>query len=355
MPTHDERLALRLARPQRHRLLQGYPPLPAMQSATPRHDAQRLLDGSLRGPDGTLLEPPVIQPDPQRPLLVGVLPHGMCNPRVRGCGFCTFPHERYHRKVCESVTARVLESSLALLRHQRLEGRKVAALYFGGGTATLTPMAGLAQFASALAERLELADAEITVEGVPAHLRSWLRSPLAHLARLPGRHRRVSMGVQTFDGAWLKRMGREAFGDVGTVRAVVADAHARGITASADLLFNLPGQTLPQMLEDVRRAVDCGLDQLCLYHLVLHPDLGTPWSRDPTLLAALPGQEEAFAALEAARLLTLDEAQIRLTPRGMFFADSVVGLLAEDRVESLRPAAAGVHTRDLNAIPLSMG
>jgi hypothetical protein len=30
---------------------------------------------------------------PHRPLLVGVLPHAFCNPKIAGCGFCTFPHE----------------------------------------------------------------------------------------------------------------------------------------------------------------------------------------------------------------------------------------------------------------------
>jgi hypothetical protein len=34
------------------------------------------------------------------------------------------------------------------------------------------------------------------------------------------------------------------------------------------------------MRDDVQRAVDIGLDQICLYHLVLFRGLGTAWSRD---------------------------------------------------------------------------
>ncbi len=39
----------------------------------------------------------LILPDfnPDRGLLVGVLPHSFCNPAVAGCGFCTFPHETF--------------------------------------------------------------------------------------------------------------------------------------------------------------------------------------------------------------------------------------------------------------------
>ena len=57
-------------------------------------------------------------------------------------------------------------------------------------------------------------------------------------------------------------------------------AHARGFTASADLLFNLPHQTPDEMRGDLGRADALGLDHLGLYHLVLFRGLGTAWSRD---------------------------------------------------------------------------
>ena len=65
------------------------------------------------------------------------------------------------------------------------------------------------------------------------------------------------------------------------------------ITVSGDMLFNLPGQTLDEMLADVRRAIDIGLDHIGLYHLVLFRGLGTPWAEDDDMLAELPGNEAA--------------------------------------------------------------
>jgi oxygen-independent coproporphyrinogen-3 oxidase len=47
------------------------------------------------------------------------------------------------------------------------------------------------------------------------------------------------------------------------------------------------------MKDDVRHAMDIGLDHLGLYHLVMFAGLGTAWSRDPALLASLPANEEA--------------------------------------------------------------
>src|SRR5687768_12441800 len=79
-PAEDLReLRRRMQKPQRHRLLHGYP----LAAAMPRRlgsepfDEVRLDRATGRG------------------LLVGVLPHPFCNPAVTGCGFCTFAHEKY--------------------------------------------------------------------------------------------------------------------------------------------------------------------------------------------------------------------------------------------------------------------
>src|SRR5262249_51127647 len=45
--------------------------------------------------------------------------------------------------------------------------------------------------------------------------------------------------------------------------------------------------------DDVGRSVEIGLDHVGLYHLVMFPGLGTEWSRDPALVAALPTNEVA--------------------------------------------------------------
>ncbi len=68
-------------------------------------------------------------------------------------------------------------------------------------------------------------------------------------------------------------MGRSGFGNARTFRDVVEYAHERGLTTSGDLLFNQPSQSLAEMLEDVDQAIESGLDQICLYHLVLFQGL----------------------------------------------------------------------------------
>jgi coproporphyrinogen III oxidase-like Fe-S oxidoreductase len=279
-PLHaDEQSYLRhrMQGPQRHRLLHGYPLAAAMW---PRKKEKDEI---------------VFAEDTQRGLLVGVLPHPFCNPTVKGCGFCTFPHETYNADQAALVVAGVLqEIEQRLVRQPWLHRRPVVGLYFGGGTANLTPAEPFRKLCRRLAEVFDLSGAEVTLEGVPAYFVK-RRPLLVDVLReeMPARHFRVSMGVQTFDEERLRQMGRLAFGTAATFREVVELAHKRGFTISADLLFNLPGQTLEQMRQDVLQAIDLGLDHVCLYHLVLFRGLGTAWSRDPAMLAGLPDNEQA--------------------------------------------------------------
>jgi oxygen-independent coproporphyrinogen-3 oxidase len=252
--------------------------------------------------------------DPDRPLLVGVLPHTFCNPRVHGCGFCTFPHEKYARDallvVGEQVRGEIEET---VQRHPSLARRRVEAIYLGGGTANLVPPEELDRLCRVLTAAFDLASAELTLEGVPRYFLTRDEGLLDVLARAPVRHRRISMGIQTFDSEWLRRMGRSAFGDREDFARVVDAAHRRGFTASADLLFNLPGATLSRAIEDVVRATDLGLDQICVYNLVLAAELDTEWARDTVLVQAMPNQERAFATWMAVRETLIDRGYVQRT------------------------------------------
>jgi oxygen-independent coproporphyrinogen-3 oxidase len=285
-------LRFRMRRPQRHRLLHGYPLAAAMPAA----------DHLGREADLAL--------SPDRRLIVGILPHPFCNPAVTGCGFCTFPHEPGNAAKAAAVVAQAGEEILRSVWIGALSTLRkpvpVAALYFGGGTANMVEPAPFRFLCTRLDELFDLSGAEVTLEGVPAY---FLRGkPLlvdVMSERLRARHFRLSMGIQTFDDARLKQMGRTAFGDVNTFGRVVELGHQRGFTVSADLLFNLPGQTLDQMKADVRRAIDLGLDHLGLYHLVLFRGLDAAWAHDEGLLDALPDNDRAAANWAELRELLL--------------------------------------------------
>ena len=269
----EAELVRRMRGPQRYRLLQGYPMPPLMKTVTLPFQT----------------EP--VKPDLGRKLIVGVLPHASCAPSVKGCGYCTFPHQSFRRSSVVQTVERVIQE-VGATPHS---GRRVEALYFGGGTANLTPPESFEKLLEKVEKTFDLERAEITLEGAPAFFLSHGQELLRQLQTgVIAESKRLSMGVQTFSEPWLEKMGRMSLGNPRQMEAAVGAAHDRAMTISADLMINLPGQGLPDMLADVERASDLGFDQICLYHLVLFRGIGTAWSRDTDMLKALPDNETAY-------------------------------------------------------------
>lgn len=292
---YQQDLEKRMRGPQRHRLLQGYPQ-PSLMEPRAFHSLDWLLEYYQNWP---------------RPLLVGVLPHAACNPSVRGCGYCTFPHEDFRlSEVRDTVNAVVKE-----IRETPFQGN-AEALYFGGGTANLTPPDLFKTLCDALNQRFTFQDAEVTLEGAPVYFTHQKEALLESLVNeFPASTHRISMGVQTFERARIHDMGRQHIGSPEAVEKAVKAAQRRNILTSADLMVNMPGQSPEQMKEDVLRASDLGLSQLSIYHLVLFRGLGVPWATDPDKLNALPDNEEAVDNwLQVRELaLTLGYRQTTLT------------------------------------------
>ncbi|HTV39203.1 MAG TPA: radical SAM protein [Candidatus Sulfotelmatobacter sp.] len=301
-PSAQSELVSRMQRPQRHRLLQGFPPLPLMQEATPKNPT-----GLVRRADGAIIRSRLsmaeikkgessdwhdsfINIDSSRPLIIGIIPHTQCIPQTHACGFCTFPHDAPNKGQRAGVIGTVVRDIRGVVEGHgdKLAGRRVDAIYFGGGTANLSSIFEIRKIFDVLADHFNVAQSEVTLEGIPLLFTSWFHAHIKALAAFPTRHKRISMGVQTFERAQIERMGRQSFGDEKMVKGIVHCAHELGLTVSGDFLFALPGQTLEQMCEDVDRAIDCGFDQICLYHLVLYAGLGTPWSKDARLVGQMP-------------------------------------------------------------------
>lgn len=342
-----EELQRRLTRPQRHRLLQGFPAVPAMVPAVADVQLVRSFTGAMgdvafddataalaRGAPPALVvnpnatsemrardeaahrrsleswerlrpqleakvaagsrsEPASLTIDRSRDLIVGVIPHTQCVPRREACGFCTFPHDPANKPSRLKMLSAVERDVLAVTAAPELKSRRVHALYLGGGTANLSSTEEIERLLTTLRTHLVLDGAELTLEGTPALFESWFSSHLKALAKQQVAQRRISMGVQTFDAGLLTLMGREKFGDAALVKKLAKKCRELAITTSADLLFNLPGQTLEQMERDVDTAIAAGLDQICLYHLVLYDGLGTPWAKEEALLRSVPDNGRA--------------------------------------------------------------
>ena len=144
---------------------------------------------------------------------------------------------------------------------------KADTIFFGGGTPSLLEPAEVASIIDAVRHAVDLApDAEITLETNPETVD---RAKLERF-RAAGVNR-LSFGVQSFQDAELRRLGRIHSAD--RARQAVADARAAGFdNVSLDLMMWLPGQSVETWLSNVDALIAAAPDHASLYLLELYPN-----------------------------------------------------------------------------------
>jgi oxygen-independent coproporphyrinogen-3 oxidase len=158
----------------------------------------------------------------------------------------------------------------ALLADMRREaelagGETLTSIFFGGGTPSLMPPALVARLLDE-AERLwGFADGiEITLEGNPSSIEAANYAALASAGI-----NRASIGLQAFDNATLRFLGRLHDADEGLTAIDVAQKHFNRV--SFDLIYARPGQTTTQWQAELARALALGTGHLSLYQLTIEP------------------------------------------------------------------------------------
>jgi len=201
---------------------------------------------------------------------------------LRKCPYCDFNSHEVRGDVPweQYVDALVadLESVLPLVW-----GRRVYTLFIGGGTPSLFPAESIDRLLGAVRARLPLdAAVEVTLEANPGtfELGKFRAFRDAGITRL-------SVGVQSFDAAALKALGRVH--DADEARAAVEGALALFERVNVDLMYALPGQSPEQALADVSTALGLGARHVSAYQLTLEPN--TVFHRYPPVLPDEDGAE----------------------------------------------------------------
>jgi oxygen-independent coproporphyrinogen-3 oxidase len=184
---------------------------------------------------------------------------------VHKCPYCDFNSHERTGELPEAEYLKALEADLEQAV-PAVWGRPISTVFFGGGTPSLLSASAVDQMITLFRAYLNLPPGvEITLEANPG---------TAEAGRFQGYAQagvnRISLGVQCFDDAKLKRLGRIHDGD--QARAAIAMAQKAVNRVNLDLMFALPDQTLEQCERDVREALSYGTGHLSLYHLTLEPN-----------------------------------------------------------------------------------
>ncbi|SFM02001.1 radical SAM family heme chaperone HemW [Marinobacter zhejiangensis] len=196
---------------------------------------------------------------------------------VRKCPYCDFnshalkndapPEERYLAAIQED-----LKADLELAGN-----REIQTVFIGGGTPSLMSPDFYHRLFTTLAGHLTFSpSAEITLEANPGTVDQ---------ARFQGFRQaginRLSLGIQSFNPAQLKALGR-IHDDRAAHTAIEAARKAGFDNFNLDLMHGLPGQTPEEAVADLEAAMSWQPPHLSWYQLTLEPNTEF-YSRPPDL------------------------------------------------------------------------
>jgi oxygen-independent coproporphyrinogen-3 oxidase len=206
---------------------------------------------------------------------------------LKKCPYCDFnSHEMKSGDLPEPryIDALVadLEAALPLVW-----GRVIHSIFIGGGTPSLFSAQAIDRLLGDIRARLKLEpDCEITLEANPGTFERD-RFKAFRSAGVT----RLSVGVQSFNDAHLKALGRVH--DRAQAIAAVEEAALSFDTFNLDLMYALPGQRMEELEQDLAQALSLMPPHLSVYHLTIEPN--TYFAKFPP---PIPDDDSAYAMLD---------------------------------------------------------
>jgi len=185
---------------------------------------------------------------------------------ARRCPYCDFAvhigaDDAFRRGYVASLKSE-LQSTLSA--HAEQDGTAISTIFFGGGTPTAIGAQALNDLLLFIRDHVQVArDAEISLEGNPED-----GSCEEYELLLSGGWNRLSLGVQSFDDAVLKTLGR--CHSSAQVQGVISAARSAGWhNISFDLIYAVPGQKLASWHQSLDRALALEAQHLSCYSLTI--------------------------------------------------------------------------------------
>lgn len=203
---------------------------------------------------------------------------------IRKCAYCDFFSFSADRDLKRHYADAVIQELEAWANH--FPENDIDTVYIGGGTPSVMDPEDLVRILCAVRNRFRVrADAEITMEmnpGTVTEKTAFLIRPLIN---------RVSLGIQSFHDPELKILGRIHSADE-AVEAVSILRREGFDNLSFDLMYGIPGQTVPGWKETLEKATALSPRHISAYSLIIEE--GTPFEkmyRDGKL-SFLPSEDE---------------------------------------------------------------
>lgn len=191
---------------------------------------------------------------------------------VKKCPYCDFNshvHQSTTNQLPETEYLRALTLDLQenLTLYPDLKKRPIKSIFFGGGTPSLFSGKAIDNVLTLLSQNFNFtADCEITLEANPGTVERKHFSAY-HQAGV----NRLSLGIQSFNPAHLKKLGRIHDGQ--EAEQAISIAREAGFdNINLDIMYGLVNQTVAEAIEDLNLAFSHAPEHLSWYHLTLEPN-----------------------------------------------------------------------------------
>ncbi len=215
---------------------------------------------------------------------------------IRKCPYCDFNSHQANDDIPEAEYVAALRFDLeqdALLA----QGRKLTSIFFGGGTPSMLSANAIAQILKDAEAIIGFEpDIEITLEANPGTFEQEKFSGF----RAAGVNR-LSIGIQSFNNAQLKALGRVHDGDE-ALRAIVVARRAGFDNINVDLMHGLPEQSSDAAQSDLLQAIALAPEHISWYQLTIEQN--TAFYSAPPLLP----EEDVLADIQDAGQALLAQA-----------------------------------------------
>lgn len=183
------------------------------------------------------------------------------------CKFCGFYHSKTNKDAISAYVDDLLVEMDMIADSAYASSTPFNAVYFGGGTPTDIAAEDLKRIMTHLQSRWNLTnDCEITLEG---RLHGFDDDKMA--ACLEHGVNRFSFGIQSFDTRIRRSMGRIEKKEV-LLKRLEEILETNGANVSIDLIYGFPEQSHEIWLDDLKSAVESGVDSASIYRLKPMPD-----------------------------------------------------------------------------------
>lgn len=185
---------------------------------------------------------------------------------IKKCPYCDFnSHQKPQELHEQHYVHQLLNDFKQDLAH--FPKTHLHSIFIGGGTPSLFSPDAYANLFSGLKPLINWPqDIEVTLEANPGAIDSGRFQEYKALGI-----NRLSIGVQSFQDTYLKKLGRVHNGN--TARTAIEMAQSAGFNSiNLDLMYGLPGQTVGDALLDLSTALAFETQHLSWYELTIEPN-----------------------------------------------------------------------------------